>query len=130
MLSRWFTLTIFIFCLTIVHSNSINLLQEGMPHTSEINEADFHEEAITLVAKANANFCKDLFKALKMEGNLVMSSFSIGTALAMSLNGASGNTALQIRQGLGLHESRLFKEGYRNALLKIDGAHKLHSANR
>ena len=61
-----------------------NLLAEPMLATSD-------------VVKANNAFALDLYKNLAKEpGNLVVSPFSIDTALAMSYAGARGETARQM----------------------------------
>jgi serpin B len=53
--------------------------------------------AVNQIAKANNAFAIDLYKNLAKEpGNLVMSPFSIDTALTMTYAGARGNTAKQM----------------------------------
>lgn len=104
--------------------------------SSSITMSNFNKEAVESVAKANTNFGKDLFKNLPaLDGNVVMSSYSVSSVLSMILHGASSNTALQLRQGLGLQDDKdfkLFKEGYMNvlSLLKTNENFTLNSANR
>ena len=97
---------------------------------------EFNKEAVTAVAKANAKFDQKLYQILaKHKNNLIMSSYSVSSVLSMILHGAGGNTALELRQGLGLQDENdfaMFKDGYKDALalLKSTENFTLNSANR
>lgn len=56
------------------------------------------------IVRANNQFALDLYSQLaKQPGNLVVSPFSIDTALTMAYAGARGNTARQMSQVLHYH---------------------------
>ena len=97
---------------------------------------NFDKEAVDMVAKLNAKFGNDLLKVVaKQDSNLVMSSYSANSVLNMILQGAAGQTAVEMKAGLGLSDEKaleLTKSGFKNALslLKSNENFTLHAANR
>src|SRR5262245_55131864 len=60
-------------------------------------------EAAAPIAKASNAFAGDLFRAIRGKaGNLFFSPYSISVALSMTLEGARGETAREIRDALHL----------------------------
>ncbi len=71
----------------------------GTQHSTEDEDA----ELITL-ADSNHRFALDLYRRLvaEHEGNLFFSPYSVSSALAMTLAGARGETATEMREALHL----------------------------
>ena len=91
-------------------------------------------EGLSNVVEANNHFAFDLYSKYKLEeGNLFFSPFSISTALAMTYEGARGQTAEEMQSIFYFPEddnlrrteySELFSE-----INKKDKKYKLHTAN-
>src|SRR3954462_1211564 len=63
------------------------------------NPNSIHQMATTEIVKGSFSFALDAYKKLSVpEANLVVSPFSLSTALAMTLCGAKGNTASEMGQ--------------------------------
>ena len=88
--------------------------------------------ARAVIAQSNAKFDMDLFSNVaKPKENLIMSSFSVSSVLSMLLLGAGGNTAVELKQGLGLTEENdytLYKEGFKDVMNLLNPT--INTANR
>jgi serine protease inhibitor len=96
-----------------------------------------NKEAVKVVAKGNEAFNNKLFKVLAngQDSNLIMSSFSVSSVLSMILYGAGGQTAEQLRSGLGFQDDKCFEmmgPGYKDilGLLQSNENITLNAANR
>ncbi len=86
------------------------------------------------VVDANNQFALDLYSKYKTEeGNVFFSPYSISTALAMTYEGAKGQTAEEMREVFYFPEDdderRLGYAGLYNEINKKDKEYKLHTAN-
>ncbi|MBU0979576.1 MAG: serpin family protein, partial [Nanoarchaeota archaeon] len=85
------------------------------------------------VVDSNNQFALDLYSRYKeKEGNVFFSPFSISSALAMTYEGARGQTAYEIREVFhfpGIDVLRSGYEGIFQEINKADKDYKLHSAN-
>jgi serpin B len=70
-------------------------------------------EAVSAVIKANNMFAFDLYQEISpREGNLFFSPYSISSALAMTYEGAGGETAEAIRDVFHFPETEVLRNGY------------------
>ena len=95
-----------------------------------------NKEAVAAVAKANADFTQKLYPLLveaKGTGeNLVASSFSLSSVMALLELGAGGASKAQIQSGLNFPKVDLL-EGYQGVLAALENSDKnftLEAANR
>ena len=101
--------------------------------TKEATVTDFNKNAVKAVANANNHFGNVLLKILaNPEQNLIMSAYSVSSVLNMILNGAKGNTASQLKQGLKVKNFDVVKNGFKDALklMKTNENFTLSAANR
>lgn len=85
------------------------------------------------VAEANNQFALDMYRKYKdKEGNIFFSPYSISTAVAMTYEGARGETAAQIKDVFNYPEDETLRAGSRaiyDEINKEDKEYKLHTAN-
>lgn len=91
-----------------------------MPHTelvrSDLDRSAGEPDAIPEVVAAVQGFAGDLYGQLAAEqGNVALSPYSVVVALAMTLAGAGGRTAAQMRDVLRVRDEARFHSGL-NAL--------------
>jgi len=86
------------------------------------------------VTRANTAFTADLYHVLKAghPNNLIFSSFSLSSVIAMVKAGARGKTATEIKLGMNFPDDDVLNRGYRaiQNVLKSDGDFTLETANR
>lgn len=76
--------------------------------SSDLKRVPGDPGAVPDVVAAMAAFAGGLYGGLReVPGNLVLSPYSVAVALGMTLNGAAGETAAQMRTALGLDEPGL-----------------------
>lgn len=99
-----FLLSILIVC-SCQAANASNLVKSDKPYnTAPMNASD---ETFISQIKGNNQFAFDLYSQLKSsDGNIFFSPFSISTALAMTYEGARGNTEKQMRDALKFIEPK------------------------
>lgn len=90
-------------------------------------------EGVTSVVTANNQFALDLYSKLKGEGgNVFFSPYSISTALAMTYEGARGQTAEEMKEVFYFPDSDFMRPSFAkiyNLINKEDKKYKLHTAN-
>ena len=86
---------------------------------SSVRRAPGDAGAIPDVVSAMHRFAGGVYGALPTGGNLVLSPYSIAVALGMTLNGAGGTTALEMRQVLGADNP--FHAGLNALTAHVDG---------
>ena len=102
----------------------------------EIKMEEFDKNLAEVVINSSKKFDNRFFNAVKdANSNQIWSSYSVSSVLAMILHGACGNTAMQLRESLGLeNESELekFTKNYKMVAyqLKSNENFTLNSANR
>jgi len=92
------------------------------------------EPDINSVVNSSNQFAFDLYSNLKgKEGNIFFSPYSLSTAMAMTYEGARGQTAEEIRQVFHYSEDiEILRRGYAetiNQINKQDKKYELHTAN-
>jgi len=90
-------------------------------------------EGVASVVNANNQFTFELYSEIKDEGNVFFSPYSISTALAMTYEGARGQTAQEMQEVLHFPEDAnirrpAFAKIY-NLINKPRTKYKLHTAN-
>lgn len=69
------------------------------PPEPQLNDTDWSQNDVNTLVQANNRFAFDLYSKYKEdEGNLFFSPYSISTALAMTYEGARGQTAKEMRE--------------------------------
>ena len=116
---------IFIFPKGLVPANVI---------AEELDDSQSTLEGVSQVVDGNNEFAFDLYDELKSEeGNMFFSPYSISTALAMTYEGAKGDTAKQMEEVLHFPEEDILRQSnfarIQNILNKKDKEYKLHTAN-
>ncbi len=101
---------------------------------SQMGEKELFRNEENIIASATNQFAFDLYLNLKdSEGNIFFSPFSLSTAMAMTYEGARGQTAREIKQVFHYPQSlELMREefaGIINLINKEDKKHELHTAN-
>ncbi|MBW2984535.1 serpin family protein [Candidatus Woesearchaeota archaeon] len=90
-------------------------------------------EGVKTVVDANNQFALDLYSKLKGEGgNVFFSPYSISTALAMTYEGARGQTAEEMKGVFYFPDSDVMRPSFAriyNLINKEDKKYKLHTAN-
>ena len=106
------------------------------PETEEQEEPlpiELEPEKEEAVVNANNELALDLYQKYKdKEGNVFFSPYSISTALAMTYEGAKGETADQIKDVFHYPETDVMRPGYAslyNEINKEDKNYQLHTAN-
>jgi len=83
------------------------------------------ETGVNEAVNANNQFAFDIYDEYKDEGNLFLSPYSISTALAMTYEGARGQTADEIREVFHFPENKtLMRSGYYNVYNIINSGDK------
>jgi serpin B len=110
-------------------------VEETSPFQKPRNAEKASGEDRTALARDNTRFALDLHRQLHPDGNLVTSPFAVSTVLAMSLAGAQGKTADEMKQALrfSLDQDRLHP-GFAALLWDLNGRgqprpYSLHLAN-
>lgn len=85
--------------------------------TETISKVELSESQVPFVAAGN-EFSLKCLKALFDNKNMVFSPLSLQYALALTANGASGETASEIVEALGFGEDKLSMNAFCNLLLK------------
>ena len=101
---------------------------------SEMGEREFSPDEANLIASATNQFAFELYLNLKdSEGNIFFSPFSLSTAMAMTYEGARGQTAQEIKQVFHYPESlEVMREEFAeiiNLINKKDKKYELRTAN-
>ncbi len=101
---------------------------------SEVDNSGITTKALSGVIDANNQFAFDLYSKYKSkEGNIFFSPYSISTALAMTYEGARGQTAEEMLSVFHFPEDdktrRLGYANLYNEINKKDKKYKLHTAN-
>lgn len=110
------------------------LTEELGPMPSKADENGVTEEGLDSVVSANNQFALDLYSEFKdEEGNIFFSPYSISTALAMTYEGARGQTAEEIQSVFHFPADDTvrrpaFARVY-NELNREDKEYQLHTAN-
>ena len=99
-----------------------------------VNDTGWIHEGVNAVVNANNKFALDLYSKYKSEeGNIFFSPYSISTALAMTYEGAKGQTAEEMQSVFYFPEDDAVRRtGYANLFNEInkeDKKYKLHTAN-
>jgi serpin B len=100
----------------------------------QMGERGFSPDEANLIASASNQFAFDLYLNLKdSEDNIFFSPFSLSTAMAMTYEGAAGQTAQEIKQVFHYPDSlEVMREEFArviNLLNKKDKQYELHTAN-
>ena len=116
---------IFVFSKGLVPGNVI---------AAELDDSQSTSEGVGQVVDGNNEFAFDLYNEWKNgDGNVFFSPYSISTALAMTYEGAKGETSNQMRDVLNYPEDDLTRQSnfarIQNILNKQDKEYKLHTAN-
>ncbi|NMC64837.1 MAG: serpin family protein, partial [Acidobacteria bacterium] len=101
---------------------------------SQMGEEELFRNEENIIASASNQFAFDLYLNLKdSEGNIFFSPFSLSTAMAMTYEGAAGQTAQEIKQVFHYPQSlEVMREefaGIINLINKKDKQYELHTAN-
>ncbi len=101
---------------------------------SQKGEEELFRNEENIIASATNQFAFDLYLNLKdSAGNIFFSPFSLSTAMAMTYEGARGQTAREIKQVFHYPESlKVMREefaGIINLINKEDKKYELHTAN-
>ncbi len=101
---------------------------------SQKGEKELFRNEANLIASATNQFAFDLYLNLKDDaGNIFFSPFSLSTAMAMTYEGARGQTAREIKQVFHYPESLgVMREEFAetiNLINKKDKQYELHTAN-
>ena len=101
---------------------------------SQMGEEELFRNEENIIASATNQFAFDLYLNLKdSAGNIFFSPFSLSTAMAMTYEGARGQTAQEIKQVFHYPESlEVMREefaGIINLINKEDKKYELHTAN-
>ena len=101
---------------------------------SQKGEKELFRNEANLIASATNQFAFDLYLNLKdSAGNIFFSPFSLSTAMAMTYEGARGQTAREIKQVFHFPQSlEVMREefaGIINLINKEDKQYELHTAN-
>ena len=99
----------------------------------KVNDDGFTVEGIKEVANANNKFAFDFYKQLTKEsGNIFFSPYSISSALAMTYEGANGETAQEIKQVLHFPETEILRSNSAsiyNTINKKEKKYELRTGN-
>jgi serine protease inhibitor len=88
---------------------------------SDLVRAAGDPQAAAAVAGRLGSFAARLYPELPGTGNLVFSPYSIAVALGMTLNGAAGTTAAEMRHVLGVDDIGVFNEGMNSLTQRLEG---------
>ncbi|MBW2995960.1 serpin family protein [Candidatus Woesearchaeota archaeon] len=109
------------------------LIISGCKEPVVIDDSQATAEGVKQVVDANNEFAFDLYKELDQEGkNVFFSPYSISTAVAMTYEGAKGDTAKEIADVFHFPEKSILRMNTAkiyNEINKKDKAYKLHTAN-
>ncbi len=109
------------------------LLMIGCKEIPLADDSQSTPEDLKAVIKANNQFAYDLYDKYKADdGNIFFSPYSISTALAMTYEGAKGQTAEEMKKVFHFPDDNQRKNGFaavHNDLNKKDKEYKLHTAN-
>jgi len=116
--------------------NSVNhkVSHELVNEESEMGDKEFSPDEANLLASATNQFAFELYLNLKDgEGNVFFSPFSLSTAMAMTYEGARGQTAEEIKQVFHYPDNlEVMREEFAqviNLINKKDKQYELHTAN-
>ncbi|HNS05406.1 MAG TPA: serpin family protein, partial [Candidatus Saccharicenans sp.] len=116
--------------------NSVNhkVSHELLNEESEMGDKEFSPDEANLLSSATNQFAFELYLNLKdSEGNIFFSPFSLSTAMAMTYEGARGQTAQEIKQVFHYPDSlEVTREEFAeiiNLINKKDKQYELHTAN-
>lgn len=103
-LRLWLVFSVFFFPLWMTaeeeKTHSVEV-EKTEPAATESVAVSIDQEKINALVKGNNRFALQLYARLKSsEGNLLLSPYSISSALAMTYAGSAGNTALQMKKTL------------------------------
>lgn len=89
---------------------------------SDLARSTGRPDAIPETAEALHGLAGDLYGQLATkQGNLVLSPYSVAVALGMTLPGAAGRTATEIRQVLGVRDDARFHSGLNSLSAYLEG---------
>jgi len=99
-----------------------------------LDDSQATEQGVIQTTNGNNKFGFELYnKFLEEEGNVFFSPYSISSALAMTYEGANGNTAQEMQAILKFPEDDIIRQSsfarIQNILNKQDKDYKLHTAN-
>ncbi|MBD3260014.1 serpin family protein [Candidatus Woesearchaeota archaeon] len=98
-----------------------------------VDDSGATPEKVASVVEANNQFAFDLYNRYKTKsGNVFYSPYSISTALAMTYEGAAGQTAEEMQDVFHFPEEEIRRPGYAsiyNEINKKDKEYKLSTAN-
>merc|ERR1719341_2890051 len=107
---------------------------EKCPALVDAKKDSQNQLSSSLVTKAANTFSRILYKELRKENqeNLIVSPFSLSTALAMITPGAKGSTHSQLKEALSLPSMTETETGYRCLLprLQSNDNFTLETANK
>ena len=112
---------------------SVLLIGCGEEEIIPVDDSGATPEKVTSVVEANNQFAFDLYHRYKgQSGNVFYSPYSISTALAMTYEGARGQTAEEMQDVFYFPEESIRRPGYAriyNEINKKDKGYKLSTAN-
>ncbi|MDD2680706.1 MAG: serpin family protein [Patescibacteria group bacterium] len=102
-----------------------------MRSTESLNDIEISEGDLDNVVEANNKFAFDLYSKYKTEeGNIFFSPYSISTALAMTYEGARGQTAEEMQSVFYFPEDvTARRSGYANLYNEINQDNKIYKLN-
>ncbi len=99
-----------VLCAAIILAGGYYYIGESQKAEAKLNDADADPQSISQLVEGNNKFSFDLYSELsEEEGNIFFSPWSIYTALAMTYEGARGNTATEMSGTLHLPENDLVR---------------------
>ena len=128
------TILIIVFSLGIFLSGCTTKPTEPTEPTEPLDDSEISVEDLATVIEANNEFTFDLYSKYKTEkGNIFFSPYSISTALAMTYEGARGQTAEEMQSVFYFPENdSIRRSGYANLYSEInkdDKTYELSTAN-
>ncbi|MBR9691639.1 serpin family protein [Candidatus Woesearchaeota archaeon] len=96
----------------------------GKPIPADDSQAT--AEGIKQVVDANNQFAFDLYKELNQEGNAFFSPYSISSALAMTYEGAKGDTAKEIADVFHFPDNNILRPNFAAIYNNINEANKAY----
>ncbi len=105
------TIVISLFLIVLVTSLATLFLFPYNPQEPpKADDKDSTQEGIQEVVDANNQFAFNLYSELEKEGNVFYSPYSISTALAMTYEGAKGQTAEEIKDVFNYPENNVLRQ--------------------